>query len=92
MDKGLEQTGGCRRPRIDYPCLWQYTIIGLDAEGIRAAVAEFVGDAPFSLSRARTSRQGRYVSMHLETTVYSDYHRLRFYHELAEHPAVKVIL
>jgi len=82
---------GCR-PKISYPCLWQYTVIATSLDEVRGLVAEYLGDAPYSLSRSKTSSGGRYTSMVLEMTVHSDYHRLRLYEVLSAHPAVKVVL
>ncbi len=87
MDTGK----GCR-PKISYPCLWQYTVIATSQEIVRALVSEHLGDAPYSLSAANRSSGGRYVSMRLEMTVNSDYHRLRLYEVLTGHPEVKVVL
>lgn len=82
---------GCK-PEIDYPCLWQYKVIATDCLQVRQIVEEHLGDAPYSLSESNKSSGGKYVSMNLELTVYSDYHRLRIYEGLTAHPAVKVVL
>ena len=82
---------GCR-PRIDYPCVWQYKVIVTETEPVRATLSEHLGDAPYSLSESKKSSGGRYVSLNLELTVHSDYHRLRLYEVLSAHPAVKVVL
>lgn len=87
----LSQTDS-RRPRIDYPCLWQYRIIGESRTEIGRAVAEHIGNRPHSLTPANVSSGGRYVSMSLEVTVHSDEQRLAIYHRLAGHPAVRVVL
>lgn len=85
------QNNSCK-PKIDYPCVWQYTVIGMDREAVRAAVLEHVGDVEISLSDSMVSSGGRYISMKLELTVYSDYQRLRLYEVLAGHPDIKVVL
>lgn len=87
----MEYTDGCK-PKIDYPCLWEYRVIATDFNQVREVVSNHLGDAPYSLTRSNTSSGGKYVSMILELTVYSDYHRLRFYEVLAAHPAVKAVL
>ena len=84
-------SGGCR-PEIEYPCVWQYKVIGTERQAVREAIAACLGDAPYSVSDSRVSRGGRYVSLNLEVTVYSDFNRLRLYEVLGDHPAVKVIL
>ncbi|MDD3618236.1 MAG: DUF493 domain-containing protein [Desulfobulbaceae bacterium] len=83
---------GLRKPRIDYPCLWQYRIIGESKVAIRKAVEEYVRLQPFSLTPANVSSGGRYVSMNLELTVHGEEQRLALYRLLAGHPAVRVVL
>ncbi len=87
----MEISDGCK-PKIDYPCLWQYKVIATDCVQIRKIVEEHLGDAPYSLTESNRSSGGKYVSMNLEMTVYSDYHRLRLYEVLTAYPAVKVVL
>jgi putative lipoic acid-binding regulatory protein len=92
MEKIPVNTGQGCRPRIDYPCVWQYKVIVTEAKPVRTAISEHLGDAPYSLSESKRSSGGRYISLNLELTVHSDYHRLRLYEVLSAHPAVKVVL
>ncbi len=81
-----------RRPDIDYPCVWQYTVISTDRQATEAAVAEQLGDRPHSLSVSKKSGKGKYLSMNLEVTVDNDRQRQALYRALAGHPAVKAVL
>jgi len=92
MEKIPEQQPGRCKPEIDYPCLWQYKVIGMEREAMRRVISEHMGDAPYALTESRVSSSGKYVSMLLESTVYSDYQRLRTYQVLADHPDIKVVL
>ena len=92
MEKIPEQPADSCTPKIDYPCIWQYKVIGMEREAVLAAISEHVGDVPYSLADSRMSSGGKYISMNLELTVYSDYHRLRLYQVLGDHPDVKVVL
>ena len=92
MKKIPEQPAGSCTPNIDYPCTWQYKVIGMKRQAVLAAISEHMGDVPYSLADSRMSSGGKYISMTLELTVYSDYHRLRFYQVLGDHPDVKVVL
>lgn len=92
MEKIPEQPAGSCTPKIDYPCLSQYKVIGMKREAMLAAISDHLGDVPYSLSDSRMSSGGKYISMTLELTVYSDYHRLRLYQALGDHPDVKVVL
>jgi putative lipoic acid-binding regulatory protein len=81
-----------RKARIDYPCVWQYKLIGLSREAVQAAVAANLGDAPYSLSSSHQSGGGKYISMNLEVSVDSEKQRLDLYHALTAHPAVRMVL
>jgi putative lipoic acid-binding regulatory protein len=83
---------GGQRPQIDYPCVWQYKLIGMNRQAVLAAVAVHIGDAPYSLSDSRRSGAGKYISMNLEVSVDSEEQRLRWHQMLAADPAVKVVL
>jgi putative lipoic acid-binding regulatory protein len=88
----LSQSLAGRRAEIDYPCVWQYKVIGINCQALQAAVAEELGDNPYSLSASKKSGAGRYLSMNLEVTVNSDEQRQALYQSLAGHPAVKTVL
>jgi len=92
MEKIPNNTGQGCKPKIDYPCVWQYKVIVTDADPVRTAISEHLGDAPYSLSESKRSSSGKYTSLDLELTVNSDYHRQRLYELLSAHPAVKVVL
>ncbi len=64
----------------------------MDKDAVQTVISNHLGDAPYSLSESRQSSGGKYISMNLEVTVYSDYHRLRTYQVLGDHEAVKVVL
>lgn len=81
-----------RKAEIDYPCVWQYKVIGVNRQAVQTAVSEHLGDAPYSLSESKRSGEGKYLSMNLEVTVASDEQRLALYHALAGHPAIKAVL
>ena len=92
MEKIPMDTGEGCGPEIEYPCLWQYKVITTDTVRVREIISDHLGDAPYSLSTANTSSSGKYVSMNLELTVNSDYHRLRIYEVLTSHSVVKMVL
>ncbi|CAK8715560.1 hypothetical protein GCAAIG_04960 [Candidatus Electronema halotolerans] len=88
----LSQFLAGRRADIAYPCVWQYKVIGMNQQILQAAVAELLGDRPYSLSASKKSGAGRYLSMNLEVTVASDEGRQVLHRALAGHPAVKAVL
>lgn len=93
MNKNVSQQSldGCKL-EIDYPCVWQYKVIGMERKAVQAALSEKLGDAPYSLSESRTSRKGKYISLNLELTVHTEEQRLSLYNSLATDPAIRMIL
>lgn len=85
------ESGACR-PKIDYPCRWQYTIIGENRSDICQAVHHHVKEEPLQLTDSNVSRSGRYISMNLEVTVHSEEERRELYTLLAAYPTIKVVL
>jgi putative lipoic acid-binding regulatory protein len=84
--------GSSCKPRIDYPCIWQYKIIGESFMAIRKVVEGAVADKYFTLTESNVSSSGRYVSMSLELTVHNDEQRLELYRIFAASQEIKVVL
>ena len=80
------------KPHIDYPCAWEYRLIGEDETSIRAAVAEIVGTQPHVLTLANQSRHARYVSLQLSLEVQDEAQRLDTFERLSRHPAMRYVL
>ena len=79
------------KPLIEYPCEWQYQLIGLNEEQMRVAVAEIV-KTPFTLTATRTSKTGKYHSLRLLTTVANEEVRTSIYLALSRHPSINVVM
>jgi putative lipoic acid-binding regulatory protein len=82
---------GCKL-EIHYPCVWKYKVIGMERQAIQAALSEKLGDAPYSLSESRSSKQGKYISLNLELTVHNEEQRLHLYSALTADPSIKLVL
>ena len=93
MKKILTQSSreSCK-PKIDYPCTWQYKIIGESAVAITRLVADHVHEKGYTLTDSNVSSGGRYISMSLELIVNNDERRLELYKLIAADPTVKVVL
>lgn len=87
----MEETSGCA-PEIEYPCRWQYRLIGEDRPAMTAAIAELIDEPTLRVTGGNVSATGRYLSLSLEMTVSSDAERLRVYTLLANSPAIRMIL
>lgn len=83
---------GDQKLEITYPCTWQYTVIGLDRDAIRLAVADVVGVREYSLAASHSSRTGKYCSLHLSLTVETEAHRVGLFHALKSHPAIRIVM
>lgn len=87
-----KSSGQSCKPKIDYPCTWQYKIIGESATEITRLVKEHVCEKGYILTNSNVSSGGRYISMSLELIVNSDERRLELYKLLAADSTVKVVL
>jgi putative lipoic acid-binding regulatory protein len=78
------------RPLIDYPCEWEYRVIGIDPDEIRAAIHEVVGDMDHQLREA--NRSGKYLSMSLTLMVEDEAHRDALFQALNAKPKVRMVI
>lgn len=80
-----------RKLELDYPCLWVYTVIGEDCDGVRRAILEVTKERRCEIITSRKSSSGKYHSLNAEITVESEEVRDGIYLALKEHPAVKIV-
>lgn len=78
--------------KIDYPCEWEYRIIGTSEEALKLAVSEILCDRKYSLSFSNKSKTGKYVSLSLKTVVETEEIRKNTYAALCKHTGVKTVL
>lgn len=81
-----------QRPQIDYPCNWQFSIIGPNADELRQAVKDILPIRKHILATSNRSSGGKYTSMSLQTIVKSEQDRNSIFGALQKHPAVKMVL
>jgi putative lipoic acid-binding regulatory protein len=81
-----------QRPEIEFPCRWNYRIIGTSEDAIRALIAELVGEAEHEVAYGQASSGGTYVSLLLTVQVEDDAHRLAVYAGLTGATCVRVVL
>jgi uncharacterized protein len=80
------------KPRIDYPCLWVYKVIGRDPEALRCAIAEVMKGSGHTVTPSMSSKAGSYHCLNVEITIESDPVRLGLYERLRLHPAVIMVM
>jgi len=79
-------------PKIVYPCLWVYAVIGTVQEIVHAGILAIVKDRPHTLTFSRRSKEGKYTSFHLEVRVDNEAERNSFYEQLKKIPQVRMVL
>ncbi len=81
-----------KTPKIEYPCEWDYRIIGTSEEAIRKAVITILGEKEHSLSFSNVSKAGKYISLALKTNVATEEERNAIYVSLRKCPQVKSVI
>jgi putative lipoic acid-binding regulatory protein len=92
--------GHHQQPDIEYPCPWDYKIIGTSEAALREAVGhclklalhEAGGDREFELGTSRTSNGGKYVSLNLNLMVLNEAERKLIFSSLADHPEIRIVI
>jgi len=80
------------RLQIEYPCEWEYRIIGIDEEELRKLASEILKTKEYTLSFSNISKKGKYISLSLKTTVATEKERNDIYIFLRKAPAIKSII
>jgi putative lipoic acid-binding regulatory protein len=81
-----------KKPNIEYPCEWAYTIIGTDEVLMREAIREIFCDRDHHLSFSKKSESGKYISLNAKVNVLSEDDRNKIYSMLCKCPTVKTVL
>lgn len=81
-----------KKPKIDYPCLWLYKVIGVDEAEIRRAIIDIMKDRGYKVSLSRRSKAGKYHCLNLETEVADEQDRNKIYTALGQNACIKTIL
>ena len=77
---------------IEYPCRWEYRLIGKSEAQLRAAAAGALGEAQHELRPSKKSGAGTYVSMSLQVDVCDEAQRKHFFARLSAHADVLYVL
>lgn len=81
-----------QKAEIDYPCIWQYKVIGKDSELLEKAIIEICSPVPVAIRYSHSSSGGKYHSFNAEIEVQDEEARLSIYRALHSHPAVTYVL
>ena len=77
---------------LDYPCPWEYRVIGADETALRAAVADVLEGRPHEIQTGGTSAGGKWLTLIVTLEVADEEERLALYEGLRSHDAVKIVL
>ena len=81
-----------KKVEIDYPCNWEYRLVGMSEYNIKEFATKLAGGKPHTLSESKKSSTGKFCSIAFEVLVHSEDERLYFYEELLKHQDIKYIL
>lgn len=77
--------------KVEYPCKWQYKIIGENVDDMISAVEEIVIGLEYDLTPSNISKNGKYYSLNLQVLVPSEIIRNTVFQRLAEDDAIKIV-
>ncbi len=80
------------KPKIDYPCEWNYRIIGSDLNNLLRAIEEAAAGLIYDVTPSNISKKGNYFSLNLNVEVPNEVVRDIVYEKLQKHPSIKYIL
>jgi len=80
------------KPKITYPCLWTFAVIGTSEDELRTAIRQVVGSRKHTAHFSKKSEHGKYCSLHMEMTVMSETDRNYIFEGLKSKPQIKMVL
>ena len=78
--------------KIEYPCSWDYKVIGEDPTLIKDAVNRICAPTTPVLTYSHTSSGGKYHSFNATLIVENQETRLAIFEALKQDPAIKMVL
>lgn len=79
------------KPKIDYPTMWEYRVIGRDEKKLNEVIAEIFGQN-CELLEGKSSSGGKFVSLIVRAMVENQEQRDRFFALLKQNPEVNMVL
>jgi putative lipoic acid-binding regulatory protein len=81
-----------KKPQIDYPCVWDYKVIGEDHALIPQNIEIILENFEFSHRKANKSASGKYTSFYVSVRVSSEMERNHIFGMLQKIPTVKIVI
>lgn len=81
-----------RKLELEYPCSWEYKIVGEEKEKLKAAIHSVILERAHTLKHSKTSKTGKYVSLNLSLIVQHEDERTFIFEALKAHQDIKMVL
>jgi putative lipoic acid-binding regulatory protein len=81
-----------QRPKIEYPCEWEYKIIGENIDEILSAIESASLGLEYTVSPSNMSRNGKYCSLNLKLVVPNEVVRDLVYEKLSSNDFVRFVI
>lgn len=80
------------KPKIEYPCSWEYKVIGLGEVAIKNAAVGAFAQREYELVFSHTSRTGKYHSYTIKTEVRSEEDRNQIFAALSAAEGIQTVI
>lgn len=81
-----------KKPDIDYPCNWNYKVIGTDLDEMIKVIEDAAEGMEYKISSSNVSSKGKYFSLNLQVFVSSETIRDIIFAKLESSEFVKMVL
>jgi hypothetical protein len=81
-----------KKPNIEYPCDWEYKVIGTDVDEMIKAIELITEGMDYKISPSNVSSKGNYFSLNLTVFVTSEIIRDIIFAKLEANKFVKMVL
>jgi putative lipoic acid-binding regulatory protein len=81
-----------KKPNIEYPCNWDYKVIGTDVDEMIKVIDQIVDGMEYKISSSNVSSKGKYFSINLKVFVTSEAIRDIIFAKLKDNEFVKMVL
>tara|TARA_Y100000589_G_scaffold287866_1_gene288914 strand:- start:103 stop:366 length:264 start_codon:yes stop_codon:yes gene_type:complete len=77
---------------LEYPCHWEYRVIGADLPTLERAVQSVMADKPYTCKPGNTSEGGRWCTLVVSLEVVDEGERVGLYRALQARDDIKIVL
>lgn len=81
-----------KKPNIEYPCNWDYKVIGTDVDEMISIIEQSVEGMDYKISSSNVSSKGNYFSLNLKVFVSSEVIRDLVFAKLKASEFIKMVL